>query len=554
VNSVMNYLFMGSFLMSLGLDANAMYSSTESDPYARDEYFSTSMSWSSDDEASDRAVSNIRADHAPLDDRDHIDDTLLKVLLRLIEGLGNTPYFVEKSNRGEDYMLVWREEDGHFGSACVCNSNKKDEDKHVRNLTSLSKAASSGYVKTVQFLFDQDKNITDAQKEDALRWAASRGHANIVRLLLENGTNSSSSDSNGNAPLFFAVSRGHVEAAKLLLKSMCADHKEKGALLLNASSRGYVEIVDCILADAAVDWLDYKEHALLSAALHGHTKVVELLVGGSPKELDAQTGKGININFVGKDGHTALSYAAINGYASIVQILLDRGVNKKHNALICAVMNGHIDVVKLLFEDSLKNSSDINVNVPSLDDGKSILMHAVASNKIEMVTFILDGRRGAQTGKGVAINYVNRYGDTALSMAAHHGNIEIVRLLLDRGAIDNKSALLRAVIEGHVAIAEYLIDDSKKKSGCMASRSSSVDSVVNVYRNGATLLMVAAYNNRMDMVKCLLDKGAKVDCVDKGGETVLWYARQNGNTEMVDLLCAHGAKDRKKNNSGCAIL
>ena len=63
---------------------------------------------------------------------------------------------------------------------------------------------------------------------------------------------------------------------------------------------------------------------------------------------------------------------------------------------------------------------------------------------------------------GIDINALDRYGQTALMLAAHHGHAEIVRLLVEHGADlnvtakYNLSALMLAVVAGHENIARLL--------------------------------------------------------------------------------------------------
>lgn len=57
----------------------------------------------------------------------------------------------------------------------------------------------------------------------------------------------------------------------------------------------------------------------------------------------------------------------------------------------------------------------------------------------------------------------------------------------------------------------------------------------------------AALNGYAEIVKLLIDKGAKVDETDKGGHTPLHFASREGKTEVVKLLLEHGANPDQKN-------
>jgi ankyrin repeat protein len=50
-------------------------------------------------------------------------------------------------------------------------------------------------------------------------WAAARGHAEVVQVLLETGADVNVKDKNGKTALMRAVIKGHKEIAEILKKS-----------------------------------------------------------------------------------------------------------------------------------------------------------------------------------------------------------------------------------------------------------------------------------------------------------------------------------------------
>jgi uncharacterized protein len=57
-----------------------------------------------------------------------------------------------------------------------------------------------------------------------------------------------------------------------------------------------------------------------------------------------------------------------------------------------------------------------------------------------------------------------------------------------------------------------------------------------------TPLMKAALNGQYEAVVRLLEKGAEVDLVDKGGYSAMMLASSNNFSEIVELLIQHGAE------------
>ncbi len=70
-----------------------------------------------------------------------------------------------------------------------------------------------------------------------------------------------------------------------------------------------------------------------------------------------------------------------------------------------------------------------------------------------------------------------------------------------------------------------------------------------------TPLMKAALNGHPEAVRKLLDKGAQVELVDKGGYSAMMLAASNGHVEVVRLLLDHGADiDRVEQTQGMTAL
>ncbi len=119
----------------------------------------------------------------------------------------------------------------------------------------------------------------------------------------------------------------------------------------------------------------------------------------------------------------------------------------------------------------------------------------------------------------------------SLTLAIHHGRLDIVKALLGSGADINatdpagNTPLIAAVLAGKAAIVSYLLSqhaDPNLRPG--------------EAKAGALLYAVAA--GRPDLVKSLLAAGANVALRYDGEQTILHFAASGSNTECLDLILA----------------
>lgn len=111
----------------------------------------------------------------------------------------------------------------------------------------------------------------------ALKWAASNGHLEIVKLLVTCPGVTAAADS--NYALRWASSNGHTEVVQFLLGCTGVDPAaESNDAIQRACSNGNVDIVKILLRHPAVDPTANNNNALFEAASHGHYEVVKALL------------------------------------------------------------------------------------------------------------------------------------------------------------------------------------------------------------------------------------------------------------------------------------
>ncbi len=156
-----------------------------------------------------------------------------------------------------------------------------------------------------------------------------------------------------------------------------------------------------------------------------------------------------------------------------------------------------------------------------------------------------------------------QYSDDAFRLAAHDGNIDIVRKALETGTeVDSPdpdrkyTALLMAAYNGHTHVVKELLKhganvdarDHEGKTPLMHAASGSfaetvtalIDAGANVNATesteGFTALMTAAAMGESEVVRVLLERGADPSVVDQDNDTAKDHARNAGKTAIVEML------------------
>lgn len=245
---------------------------------------------------------------------------------------------------------------------------------------------------------------------------------------------------------------------------------------------------------------------LIDAARAGDTARVRVLVRQ----------KGTSVLATTPDGTTALHWAAANGDATAVDLLLTAGADARAanrygvRPLSLASQRGDARVIERL----LKGGAKVTDSLPG--------------------------------------------GETPLMTAARSGNVAAVRTLLAHGADPNaveetrkQSALMWAAAQGNVEAAAVLVEAGAN----VKARSNEVDfrnyepmrggSAIGDVANGVVVefspLLFAVRAGHLDVAALLLDKGADVNETLPDGTSALVVAAINARWEMGSYLLSRGA-------------
>ena len=338
------------------------------------------------------------------------------------------------------------------------------------------------------------------------------------------------------------------------------EENERATEMREEAIQGYKTVIGANYSDILEN--QYGLTPLSWAAGNGYNTVVKFLLPKTDVDPDWK-----EILY----GRTPLSWAAAGGYNAVVKLLLHEtgkvNVNSKDNdgrtPFLLAAAGGHEAVVKLLLLETGK------VDVNSKDkDGRTPLLWAAAGGHEAMVKLLLETSNIEIVPKGndsqtpfldvrlllgakveVASKDI-RYHRTPLSWAAIDEAEAEVKLLLETGNVHSNSSqygqtlLSWAAARGHEAVVKLLLETGKVE----------VDAKDNQYDQ--TPFSWAAARGHAAVVKLLLETGkVEIDWKDRHGQTPLWKAAERGHEAVVKLLLeTNNVKINSKNKYGQTLF
>ncbi len=297
-------------------------------------------------------------------------------------------------------------------------------------------AAKKGDIETAAQLLDKDPSLVRGafQYRLPLTFAVQENQLAMAAFLISKGASPVNSGTNDNLPTM-AADRGYTQMEKLLNEAVAGpgnDFSAGEAIAEAIRSRGL---------EAVKTLLDNSPQLLHAADKHSNQPIHWAVMTRQPEMIDELLQRGADINAKRKDG--AAPVQLVNGDYNFrgwmkdfpippLEILAHLRAKGAYIDICTAAAIGDIDRVRLLLDEDPSLANRVSDYVTYYIGSGAPIKNAAARGHIDIVKLLLE--RGADPNlpeEGIAPR------GHALHSAVCSGHIEIVRLLLNHGAYPN---------------------------------------------------------------------------------------------------------------------
>lgn len=412
----------------------------------------------------------------------------------------------------------------------------------------------------VRLMLDKgsDPNISNRYGVTPLTLAVDAGNTDMVRLLLEAGADANTVLHNKKPILFSAAAVGVLGSVQELVnhgaKVDARDPQFGQSALMIAANEGHADVVNYLLeqgADPNAETMVVGEERWVRPnSQRGFGFGIGIIRGGTPAD------RGRRDPIPGK--MTPLLYAARSDHADVAGLLLDAGADINQEEangifpLLMAISNNKMATANMLIERGSKiNDSDWYgrsplweaVNVRNLYlDSETFVNYVDRGPVLELIKVLLDkgadvDARTAETppfrnnylGVG-SLEWVDFTGQTPFLTAALSGDITVMKLLLQHGAdpyintYAGTSPLMAAAGINWVVAQTFTEGEEHLLEAVKLCYDLGMD-VNQTNSMGLAAIHGAANRGSNDIIRFLVDHGAKLDVLDNEGRSALDWAK-----------------------------
>jgi ankyrin repeat protein len=362
-----------------------------------------------------------------------------------------------------------------------------------------------------------------ARGDTAMMMAARTGKVDAIRVLAEAGADVNTKETwGGTTALMWAVSEGHADAATLLI-ARGADVNARSHYVAAANGRGFegrtpvANRTDPKTEEFASGWLT----PLTLAAREGDVEMARLLVNA-----------GADVNLVTGDGKTALALAIFNGNYEVASFLVDSKAD---------VNKADAQRFTPLFWAVDRRNMETAPNFPWM----------VTVDPMPLIRKLLDAGANPNALVNNTPRARMREGSprivfaTALMRAAFAGDLELVKLLLERGAdpkiLSRDSETMLEAAAGLAFIHGYHRGKSADERLQVVKLFVELGNDVNHHDDyGITALMAAGNFGNVPIIQYLIDAGADLSAHDLGKKNDGQFGSSNEPLMPIDYAIGVG--------------
>ena len=393
-----------------------------------------------------------------------------------------------------------------------------------------------------------DVNERGVHDETPLMFAARNGNLQALDLLLKRGAEVNAKETlRGTTALMWAVEQGHTEAVKLLIQ-----HGADVSVASSFDSKGGTAYLAPTIQQRASQEKNFRRVRTLTASdieaaaaafgVPKNTKgggLTPLVLAARENYLDCAkllVQAHADVNQTTHYGWTPLLTAVQNRHYQLAAYLLDHGANPN------IANNGGWTPLYIAVDNRNIEGGDYPVREPDMDHLdliKLLLSHGANVNaRICGVDSTPQRCKGdsTETRTIFTMQWLYEDGATPFLRAAQSGDVTLMKLLLDHGAdpkiatANGDTALMVAAGVGWVEGVTFEWSEAENVEAVKMCLDLGIDPTI-ADGDGRTALHGAAHKGRNDVVRLLVEHGAKLDARDNGSRDTFTGALQ-GHTWM----------------------
>ncbi|KAK3588331.1 hypothetical protein CHS0354_020954 [Potamilus streckersoni] len=420
--------------------------------------------------------------------------------------------------------------------------------------TLLHLSCIAGRLEMTQYLVEKYSDMikeVDKRNESPGHYAVQNSNVDVLQYLIVQGLDPWCRTKIQETLFHVSSISGQLEMSKYLVEKypdminhVDSYHETPGHY---AAYGGNISVLQCLI-DQGLDpsCISVHQQTLLhQSCFAGQLAMSKYLIENYPEM----------INEVDSSNETPAHSAAYGGNVSILQYLIDQGLNpwsesvQRQTLLHHSCVSGQLEMSKYLIEKypdmiyQVDNDKETSAHYASQSDNVSVLQYlidkgldplcrtatqetllhmACFAGQLEMTQYLVEKYPDM-------IYQVDKYKHTPTHCASHSGNVSVLKYLIDKGldpqckTATQETLLHNACFAGQLEMTQYLVEQYP-------------DMIYQVDNEKGTSAHDATLSGNVCVLQYLIDKGLDPLCRTATQETFLHKAAKSGQLEMTQYL------------------